>query len=232
MLIAYSVSPTTGPLPRDAMERIFPAGSTCFNPAPAVRSRVFPDFKSIPQRPGTRSWTMIGFDIDAKGRPVRVHIVATAGNAGLDRAATVAVGQSRFEARARSGCLYPYWRTGEPLAAPPIPDTVAQNSADVCPAEKEWDRSPTLSYPDAERRHGIEGWAIIGYDVAPWGATGNVRALASEPSGAFGDAGVRMIIGARKPASSHGYTHCVSRVRFVIGRAGEPGPSDTPPPPF
>ncbi|WP_066646931.1 MULTISPECIES: energy transducer TonB [Sphingomonas] len=216
-LIAYSVFPSAGRLPKSAYDRIravASAGSTCDQP-PAVRRRTFPDFKAIPQAPGTRSWSMIGFDINGAGRPTNVKLFRSTGNAALDRASVRAVADSRFEPVARRGCLYPYWRSGPTLAAPPIPDT-ASAEAPTCPVGSQWKTKPILRFPESYRRLGIEGWASVAYDVAPWGQTGNIRVLASEPSDAFGAAAIGIVRAATKVPSAQGYTNCVTRVRFVL----------------
>ena len=44
----------------------------------------------------------------------------------------------------------------------------------------------TYQSVDADLDRAIEGWAVIAFDVAPWGGTGNVRVVASEPAADFG----------------------------------------------
>lgn len=91
-----------------------------------------------------------------------------------------------------------------------------------------------LRYPDAYRRQGVEGWGIVAYDVAPWGQTGNLRVVASEPSAAFGAAAMETVRAATKEASPQGYSNCVTRVRFVLAADGKQGPdlATGAPPPF
>jgi outer membrane biosynthesis protein TonB len=65
---------------------------------------------------------------------------------------------------------------------------------------------------------------VVRYDVAPWGGTGNIEVLASEPADAFGEAAKRVIAGATRPPSTTGATGCVDRVRFKMATPdGEPG---------
>ena len=231
--IGYTIFPTSGLRPsRALLDRIKPAGSTCFEPVPAVLNRAFPDFKAVPQAPGTLSWSMVGFDIDAGGRPVRVKRVAGTGNGVLDAKAAEAVRASRFEKGARTGCLYPYYRRGEPLPAPAI--TIAKEwrpTGSTCPADPvTWAKPPVYSYPDNYRRRGVEGWAVVQYDVAPWGEIGNVRVLAAEPAAAFGESAVLTLRGASRPASD-GYRGCVDRVRFVMrDRPAHAGTNEVGPP--
>jgi TonB family protein len=200
-----------------------------------LRNRAYPDFESIPQAPGTTSWSMVGYDLAESGRPVRLRTLEGSGNAALDRAAVEAVAQSRFWTGGRTGCLYPYYRRGPILVAPPMPEAASvRPTGATCPAETGWDRKPVLRYPEPYRRRSTEGWALIAFDVAPWGQTGNVRVLAAEPAAAFGDYGKRVIESATKPKSTAGYVGCVERVRFAMG-GGEQGrlaEEATPPPPF
>lgn len=236
-LIAYSLFPVGQRLPQagfDRVRRAASANSTCGDPALAVRRRIYPDFKAIPQAPATRSWSMISFDIDAQGKPVKARVFRSTGNAALDRASVKAVADSRFEPGVRRGCVYPYWRAGPTLAAPAIPDALAERADATCPATAPWKTHPVLRYPDAYRRQGVEGWGIVAYDVAPWGQTGNLRVVASEPSAAFGAAAMETVRAATKEASPQGYSNCVTRVRFVLAADGKQGPdlATGAPPPF
>ncbi len=231
-LIDYSIFPGFQRLPKAGFDHVKPAGADCFDPAPEVRARIFPDFQAIPQAPGTRSWSMIGFDIDARGRPTNVGVYRTTGNIALDRASLKAVAASRFEPGVRHGCLYPYWRTAPPLPAPPIPADLPREGDGGCPTPSDWKSKPVLAFPEAYRRRGVEGWAVIQYDVAPWGATGNARVLASEPSDAFGLAALNTVRAATKEASPQGYVNCVTRVRFEIGDPKKAAEPPEPPAPF
>lgn len=237
-LIAYSLFSVGQRLPQagyDRVRAIAAPNSTCGEPQPLVRRRSYPDFKAIPQAPATRSWSMIGFDIDPQGKPVNVHVFRSTANAALDRASVRAVAESRYEPGARRGCLYPYWRKGPTLAAPAIPDSLAERADATCPVGAQWKAQPVLRFPEAYRRQGVEGWGIVAYDVAPWGQTGNLRVIASEPSAAFGVAAMATVRAATKEASAQGYSNCVTRVRFVIAPPGKPAGESTdaaPPPPF
>ncbi|WIW87767.1 TonB family protein [Sphingobium sp. V4] len=227
-LMAYSLSPISGALPSAAWKRMAPANSTCMAaPRPAPLNRQFPDFDALPATPGARDWTMVGYDLDAKGRPIRARIVEGTGNRALDAASIKAMNASRFTGGARTGCLYPYWRSPATVAAPAPP--AGQRSVDAsCASDRPWAIAPRLTYPPAYRRRAIEGWAVVAYDVAPWGETGNSRVIASEPSAAFGEQAMQMIRAARKVASSSGATGCIELVRFVIGKEDGSHNGDTP----
>ncbi|WP_066660885.1 energy transducer TonB [Sphingomonas sp. CCH9-H8] len=76
-------------------------------------------------------------------------------------------------------------------------------------------------------RRAIEGWAIVRYDLAPWGATGAVTVLASEPAAEFGEQARRMIIAARAEAAPNGAQGCIARVHYRM--AGRDDPDDDAP---
>lgn len=213
---------------RTILERTRPPGSTCFtDPQPNVRLRAYPAFEEIPQAPGTLSYSFLGFDIDPNGRPQNVRLLGSGGNAVLDRQSLDAVRRSRFSPGAKRGCTYNYWRRQtEPLRSPELPPADAYPADNAnCPRDgSPWAYMAPLSFPPEFERRGIEGWAIVKFDVAPWGGLGNVSVLAAEPAAAFGQQAVQIVSGARKPPSDQGYSGCVTRVRFKLGRSAEDSP--------
>jgi len=229
-LMAYSISSMFGRMSAPAWKRITPAGSTCFDtPRPAPLIRVLPDFDALPATPGVKDWSMVGYDLDAKGRPTQVRIVEGTGNRALDAASVKAIQGSRFTGGARTACLYPFWRKPAPVASPESPDKASlRPEGSNCPADRPWAVMPKLIYPAAYRQRGIEGWAAIAYDVAPWGETGNIRVLASEPATAFGQQAIQIVRLARKAPSQESATGCVEIVRFVIGKDDAAADDETP----
>ena len=216
-LIAYSIEPRGMPLPKQGWDRIR-AGSTCAGePRPAPLLRAFPDFRTIARRTGAVDWSLVRYDLDAKGMPVRVAAAWGSGNEALDRAAVKAVVASRFTEGPRTGCLVPFWSHPAPLAAPPPPD-VASFAAPgaTCPAEQRFATPPRLTFPAAYMRRRIEGWAVVRYDAAPWGEIGNVTVLAAQPSADFGTQAQVVLRSAKVAPSESGFTGCVERVRFVM----------------
>lgn len=216
-VMAYTMFPPQPPTAA-MWARTQPAGSTCFDPVPQVRLRAFPPFDALPKQPGRQSWSMIGYDLDKSGKPIHLRPVAGNGNAALEAASLKAVAQSRFAPGARTGCRYPYWLRAETLPPPLAPEEARFRPAGAtCPGRAEWAIPPTLSYPQNFRRRSIEGWAVIGYDVASWGGTGNVRILDAQPAAEFGDEAMRIISSAKRMPSTVGYTGCVDRVLFKMG---------------
>ncbi len=218
-LMSFSVMPLNGTLPQAGWERIRPAGGDC-DREPRVQwlVAVSPDYERLPAAAGVRDWSLVGYDQDAEGRPVRTRLAGGTGNAALNAAALRAIGESRLTGGARAGCLNPYLRRATRLAAPADVEIDALRPADGnCPKDTDWAQQPQLIYPEPWSRRAIEGWAVLAYDVAPWGATGHVRVLRAEPADEFGTAAASILSGARRASSSTGYTGCVERVVFRMG---------------
>lgn len=208
---------------RAAFRRRIPAGSNCFDPPPNVRLQAFPAFEEIPQPPGTASYSMVEYDIAADGSTRGARIAGSSGNRELDRQSLAAIARTRYQPGARTGCTFPFYRRhSEPLRPPPPPEEADFRTAgSTCPERlPDWEHMPALVFPDEFSRRSIEGWAIVRYDVSPKGTTGNVTAVASEPASAFGEQAVRIVSGARKPASTRGHSGCVVRVIFVLPKTG------------
>lgn len=217
-LVAYSLTRMEGGrLPPSAWARIYAAGDCATPPRPAPLVRAFPDFDKLPATPGVQDWTLITYDINAGGKPVNVRPTMGTGNRALDAAAVKAIRQSRFTAGARKACAYPFWRQAGVLAAPPMPDSDALRSDErTCPSGRDWAVAPALRFPQAYARRSVEGWAIVRYDVAPWGQIGNASVLAAQPSEDFGKQAVQVIQSARLQSSPTGRSGCVDRIRFAI----------------
>lgn len=200
-------------------DRLTPQGSTCFAPSPAVRLRAYPAFDQIEQADGTASFALVGFDIDENGRPINVRLEEPGSNAELARQSVDAVRRSRFAAGGRRGCTYPYWRRGRgAIAAPPAPEPSAYRPADSnCSADgSQWAHTPQATFPPDFLTRGVEGWALVRYDVAPWGQTNNVQAVTAEPSDRFGVLAANIVRNARARPSPTGAIGCVDRVVFVL----------------
>jgi TonB family protein len=221
-LVSYTLNPLSGPLPREGWAAIFPAAATCDDePKPAPLNQAFPDYDKVPGTPGVRDWTLLGYDTDDDGVPKNIGVVTGTRNAALDAAGAAALARSRYAGGRRTGCRFPYVKTADILPAPAMPATATfQTAAPPAACKAGWATKPPLRYPAPYRRRAIEGWAVIGFDVAPWGATGNVRVLESEPAADFGEQAADLIRAARRAPSPSGATGCVERVRFQMGRPG------------
>ncbi|MBA4762874.1 hypothetical protein [Sphingomonas sp.] len=197
------------------MQQIRKSGDCAGPGRPRMLLRAYIDDRRIPQAPGVPSYAVASFDIDADGVPQNPGIVASDGNRVLEAAASDAAGRSRYVGNApRTRCTIPFRRAAtEPVPAPPMPPK-AEYPAGNCPEPIRWARPLRQEFPDAFGRRAIEGWAIVRYDLAPWGATGSVTVLASEPAADFGEQARRMIIAARAEASASGAQGCIARVQY------------------
>lgn len=223
-----------GHLDEALVRRVREASPGCFaGKPPTVLTRVFPDLDAIPQPSGALSASVVVYDIDGSGKPVRVRTLMSDGNTVLDAAARKAVSESRFGRDARTGCTASFFRRqSTPLAPPPTGPISAYRSNPACDEDGwQWQLPPRMTFPEPFRRRGIEGAAVIRYDVAPWGETGNVTVLASEPAAMFGTQAQQIIRAAKRPPSSTGATGCVDRVVFKLpdGYADDPTPPAPPP---
>lgn len=214
----YSIFPNMG-RQQAVFDRVKPEGSTCFNGAPAVLTRSYPDFSKVPATPGRTDWSMTQFDINASGKPVNLRTVGSTGNIVLDKASRDAVARSQFAKEAKKGCLYPYWRVAGTVDAPDSPEDDAFRPENAnCPKEIEWATQNPATYPERFRKRYIEGWAVIVFDVAPWGNAGNVRIAAAEPAAEFGIAAKQVVEVRKVKDAGQGYTGCVERVRFRMSK--------------
>jgi TonB family protein len=187
--------------------------------------RAYPDRRKLAMIEGQRSWSFVRYDIDAEGQPVNPATVISSGDAALDAEVRSAVSQGRYAGGPRSGCGLMWWTPPATVAAPPIPAGGESDGNRACEIPDRWAREPVLTYPEPYRQRAIEGWAVVRYDVAPWGELGEIKVLAAEPSSEFGEAAVNVLRRARFKPLANGLTGCVDRVRFAI-RDGE---GDAPP---
>jgi hypothetical protein len=219
-----SRQPLLGSVGHAAFRRIVPAGSSCAEPRPNVRLQAYPPFEEIPQAQGTVSYSFMRYDIGRDGRTRNVALVSTSGNAVLDRESLRAIRMSRFEPGVRTGCAHYFFRRQpEPMPAPAVPEEAAYRTEDAtCPKEEPgWAYMPPLEFPANFNRRGIEGWAIVRFDIAPDGTTRNVRTLDFAPAADFGERGARIVRTGRKNAADRGYEGCIARVIFRLPRGPE-----------
>lgn len=216
-LAAYSVNAISGPLPKNAWDRMYAQSDCRDERSLGLKNRVFPNFRDIAGTPGVRNWSMVGFDIADDGVTTNVKTLAGTADPALDAASRTAVEQTRYYKGGRTGCRYPYWRAPATLAAPSAPDEETFRPAgSTCPEKVEWTVPPSLRFPETYRRRAIEGWAVVSYDVAPWGEVSNVKVLASQPTEDFGNQSITVVRGG-KVAATQGFVGCVDLVRFEMG---------------
>ena len=204
---------------RQEFEKFDPAGSSCRKSPPIPLAVSLPNRKKLPVFPGRSSWSVISFGVDQAGVPTSVTVTGSSGNAELDAAFVSSVLASRFEERTESvqGCEVSYALPGALVAAVKQPelDTLARRDA-TCPKRLAWEKLTKIPIPAEYSSRGIEGWAILGFDLKPDGKTHNVKVLAAQPTEAFGAIGKLMIAGAQKKATNESFVGCVQAVRFAL----------------
>ncbi len=196
-----------------AWQQIAP-GNCRDNPRLAPLLRGYPDWRKIAARPGMRSWSYVRYDVNAAGKPVKIETAVSAGDPALDAEVRAAIAQSRYAGGPRTGCGVVLWRDPGTVPAPPIPPAASIKSNPACEIDDRWARAPQLTYPDTYRQRAIEGWAIVRFDVAPWGQIGEVTVLEAQPTTEFGDAAVNVLRNARFKPMAGGLSGCVDRVIF------------------
>jgi len=195
------------------------------NPRPQALELHFPDPDRIPPRPGELQWVMYRFDIDAHGVPVNAVRLAGPATAQLDQAGHAALAAGRYQARPRTGCIMIFRRQAGTLAAPPTPRPGAfRREDDDCPGGDVLTYPGPPTYPPHFAALGVEGWAILRFDVASWGAVGNVEVLAAEPADAFGTYAKSHLLGAKAKTPGRAYRGCILPVHFK-----EPGATPAAP---
>lgn len=211
-------------IPKEAWDRIA-SGDCRDTPRAAPLSRSYPDFRKLARPEGERHWAYVTYDLDADGVPANLAVPLTSGYPELEAEARAAVAAGRYAGGPRTGCVQAWWTGPEIIPAPPIPPKDETRGNPACDIKDRWEREPRLVFPANYRQRTIEGWAIVRYDVAPWGEIGGIEVLDAQPSSEFGEAAVNVIRNARLKQPESGLKGCVDRVIFRI-RRGEDGSED------
>lgn len=213
-----------GSVAAEAFAGLVPPDSTCADqPRVGVRTWTYVDPADVSSPPGSHSFAQIVYDVSDSGWAANVRVVRSSGNKDFDREAAEAMSGSRFEGPVRKGCTYvAALGARRPMPAPPPPAITAfARETDACSTRANgWADIPALTFPEPFRRRAIEGWAVIRYDVAPWGSVGNMSIVAAEPAEAFGQEAMRILANARRNASRLGETGCLQTLIFDIPSAG------------
>ncbi len=212
----YGVTRTSGPA-REAVEaRLRGPDRDCDRGRRAITAG-YPDYNAGRPRPRVQDWTVIQWSVDAEGRPFDVVTLDSSGDPGFDAEGRRVTETLRLEpGPVATGCLYNWFRRGDPLPAPsrpaPPPDALA-----ACPrAVLDQYRPGETGSPVAQfRARGIEGWALVRFDIAPWGEVGSVEVIDAQPAAAFGEAARRIVAGGRG-SPGPGAVRCIQPVEFRV----------------
>jgi TonB family protein len=212
---------------KEVWDRLSP-GNCYDTPRLAPLSRSYPDFRKLTRREGTRNWTFVTYDVGSDGVPANVATAFTSGYGALDDEARAAVAAGRYAGGPRTACLQAWWTGTETIPAPPIPPASETQGNPACEIKDRWAKEPRLVFPPNYQQRAIEGWAILRYDVAPWGEIGEIKVVDAQPSSEFGEAAMGVIRNARFKPIESGLTGCIDRVIFRIRAQPDNGESDSP----
>ena len=233
----YAVTRDRGPLRDAAARRLSGPTGNCMRPErPRRRAQTtsHPDFE-LGQRPppGGYAWTVVRWNVDAAGRYTDIETLGSSGDAVFDAEARRAMGDSRLHpGPPATGCVYNFYRAGPNLSAPPIPPKEErEDPLQQCPDAIAARLSPVreLPYPPAFRARGIEGWALVRFDIASWGQIGNVAVLEAQPAAAFGEAAQSIVSQRRATPGFEGAIRCVQPVHYRMGADLSEDPFDETP---
>lgn len=203
-------------VPSAAWRRIVP-GNCSEKPRSRPLALSYPDYRELPGPPGARDWVFLSYNLDADGETIDVMVVESSGNEDLDSAGMAAVEASRFTGTQRTGCLRYFWTGVGVVEAPERPPLDSYGTRpEGCEADDKWEREPRLRYPNVYQRRGIEGWAVLRYDVAPWGEIGNVEVLDSQPTAELARFATTILTSAKYAERNSGLKGCVERVLFSL----------------
>ncbi len=188
----------------------------------------YPDWRKIERRAGDPKWTYVRYDVDASGVPVNLATVLSSGDPALDADARRVAAESRYAGGPRTGCVRMWWQGAETVPVA-LPDSPVGNPA--CEIDNKWDRAPRLTYPRPYQSRAIEGWAVLRFDVAPWGEIGAIEVVDAQPSSEFGDAAIAVLRAAKFKPLDTGLKGCIDRVMFQIRKDGDEEAVGEPLPP-
>jgi TonB family protein len=196
-------------------------GDTCLSGTRA-RTRVHPDLRSEPP-PGGRSWAAVRYSLDPEGRTYDVSVLDASSEAAGEALRDSMTASTYAPGRPLTGCVTVVSLYGEPLGFFPPLDPDLETANRCGPETADRMTLGELDYPDAMLSRGVEGWAVIRFDLASWGRVGGIEVLASEPAASFGAAAQQIFRNARVTPAFEQAAGCVQRVVFRLPVEGETG---------
>ena len=201
--------------------KIVPANSNCYKiRRTTLLKQHRPDYQAIK---GERSFSVYSYDIGKNGRTKNIKILESDSNKKFDDAVRSAVSKnvySRQSNPARNGCVGYFSKGVEQFTVTPdAPENNTVQNAKTCTlSNAKWKTIGKKIFPKNFAYRGVNGWAYLRFDVAPWGQISNIRVVNAEPSSKFGDAAKRILRTARLPKSDRGHTGCVKRIDYKLQR--------------
>lgn len=198
---------------RKALDALGNCGQT---PRRRPQNIAYPDIRPFGDRTVDPAWAGMTYDIDADGAVRNIRIVTQHGEPAFADLAAASIAESRFQTGSpRTGC-HAVFKAG--LKASPAakrPDAASfERPEDACTLKKV-PLPEVMPYPPAYAERRVGGWAIVRFDVAPWGQVGSVEVLASQPTPAFGAAAYDLMQRIKVPAPPTGYRGCVMPIIYA-----------------
>ena len=203
-----------------ALYKVLDATGDCYTGAhrrPATW--VYPDTRPFDGKSVDPPSAAVTFDIDAKGATRNVTAALQHGDPGLAKATVAAVAKSSyFPGTARTGCRVFIKARPAVSDPPPRPEQDAfRRPEDKCDIKREEMNLPApMTFPPAFGYRGVGGWAIVRFDVAPWGDIGAVEVLAAQPAQMFGQSAEILVRSARPKAGGVGHHGCVIPIIYQM----------------
>lgn len=206
--------------PAPALRQALGAAGDCTHyPYRRPRLVAYPDLQAFDDKTVDPAWAGLRYDIDGRGAVRNVEVVARHGEPAFSDTAVKAVARSRyFQGSPRKGCYIAF------KAMPKATEAVARPSGDSlerpgdqCKVTLEALNLPeNKAFPPAFIKRRVAGWAMLRFDVAPWGQIGAIEVIAAQPTQAFGEAGRSLLMGARPSPPATGYRGCVAPIIYAI----------------
>jgi len=206
----------TPPAVRAALDK---AGNCAQRPRRTPDTIAYPDLRGFNDKSAAPAWAGVRYNIDANGAVRDVRIVAGDGNAAFADAAASSVAESRFQPGSpRTGCHATFTARPKITPAPSRQDIKAfERPGDICDLKREAMNVPeSKTFPPPYAKKAVAGWAIVRFDVAPWGQIGNVEVVASQPSEAFGIAARGLVSSSHPTAPATGYRGCLVPIIYAV----------------
>lgn len=203
-----------------SVRKALAAGSDCEGGAQRRPNVItYPDLRPFDDKTVDPAWAGVRYDIDASGTVRNVRIAAQHGEPAFADAVAASVGEAKFfPGQPRKGCFLTYHATPKAtLAAKPPTEASFQRPGDSCNITQAAMNLPeTKQFPPAYGKRRVAGWAILRFDVAPWGQVGAIEVLAAQPTAAFGDAARQLVQSARPTPPPSGDRGCIVPVAYAI----------------
>lgn len=203
-----------------SVRKVLAAGSDCEGGAQRRPNVItYPDLRPFDDKTVDPAWSGVRYDIDASGAVRNVRIAAQHGEQAFSDAVAASLSESRFfPGQPRHGCFLTYHATPKATLASKAPAEASfKRPGDTCDITQAAMNLPeNKMFPPAFGKRRVAGWAVIRFDVAPWGQVGAVEVLAAQPTAAFGDAARAMVQSARPTPPPSGYRGCIVPVTYAI----------------